>query len=274
MLLTNIHNEFAILEWTSANSATLETFDDATQDFLTTLMNELAHGNPKKLNKLAKKYGLQIPSESAILLFCYALDKSNLTNLTWLANFAKLDLTKLCESNTAQSSSISIENSFIPTLITSHLFYRHTSSVMINNLMSFGFNLNQQYLDGYTIFHYVTSLNSSHKQGHLNLVRALLDNGADPNIMNARGQSALKCAADGEIANYLVKQHECMPGYKNRGDSVAINRTAFKNNAIYEYCLQYGGIAEAISRIERKALGNMIPVKLTSIVNKPFSRRL
>ncbi len=274
MILTNIDNKFAIFSLQGVNSATWEIFDDATQDFLTTLMNGLMHENPNKFNKLAKKYESQLSSELAELLFGYALDKSNLTNLIWLANYAKLDLTNLCKSNTAQRSSISIENSFIPSFIVSHLQHSHNSSVRINNLMSFGFNLNQQYLDGYTIFHYVTNLLSLNEQAHLDLVRALLGNGADPNIRNTLGQSALKCAAKGKIANYLVKQPECMPGYKNRGNSVAINKSAFKNKAIYEYCLQHGGIAEAISRIERKELANMIPVKLTSIVNKPFSRRL
>jgi hypothetical protein len=245
--------------------------DNYTQNRLPNLIYLLAHGNPERLNKFVKTHDLFIGDLLGKYIYCYVIDKADYANLMWLANFAGISL----KSNN-QDSDDAVQYSFVSTVIRKQMPYQPNYPLMIRNLKKIGFNLNQQYEKGSTILHYAAWLDVPDNKLHQDLLRALLDNGADPNIKNDYNQAALKYANNEEIANYLIQQPECKPAFKHskNNKSVEIKATEFKNRETYAYCLQHGGVESAISRIERELIANTIPVARNSSMNNPAPRRI
>jgi hypothetical protein len=274
MLFINKKNQFAMSLQGDEDINKMEVFDDEAQHLLASLMNVLIHGNLTQLNQFARDNPIEIDSTFRLYLFIYAMDKVKFENLMWLGNFLDIDLVNAYKAD--ENSNTSIEEALIPNLIGASFVYKPDYSVMISNLKDMGFNLNQQYMDGFTLLHFVSSYNGADRKVEQSAIRALLDNGADPNVKNAYGKSSLACASNGEIANYLVQQDECNPVFKytKTNKSVAISSTEFKNKRIYAYCLEHGGVDVAISRIESGLLANLVSEVCNSKVNNPAPRRI
>lgn len=274
MIFINKNNQFAMSLQKNEDINTMEVFDDYVQQFLTALMIVLMHGDLKKLKKFAKKNPVVMSRKFAALLFVYAMDKVKLGNLMWLDNYLGVYFVDYCDLRTA--SITSVEDAFIPNLIGASFIYKPDYALMISNLKNMGINLNQQYMDGFTLLHFLSTFHGSAREAHKDAIRALLDNGADPNIKNAYNETALKYADNEEIANYLIQQDECKPAFKytKTNKSVAISSTEFRNKQIYQFCLQHGGVESAISRIERELIANTIPVARNSSMNNPAPRRI
>lgn len=251
-----------------------EDLDNHCQILYRKLMRLLVNGSPDQLKKFAKKHQLKIDIEDAFDLFALAMDKAKFENLMWFANFINLNLERFLKLY--QGSHIDINNSFLSYLILSYADFEPNYYVMMNNLKNIGFNLNQKYEHGFTILHYAVRLNVPDINFHQDLVKGLLDNGADPNIQNDYKETVLKYANNEEIANYLIQQPECNPafGYSKNNKSAVIKATEFKNKRIHAYCLQHGGMDVAISRIESGLLANVVSGVCNSKVNNPAPRRI
>ncbi len=251
-----------------------EDLDNHYQILYHKLMRLLVNGSPDQLKKFAKKHKLKIDIDDAFDLFALAMDKSKFDNLMWFANFLNLNLEAFLKLY--QGSHIDINNSFLSYLILSYADFEPNYYVMMNNLKSIGFNLNQKYEHGFTILHYAVRLNVPDINLHQDLVKGLLDNGANPNIQNDYKETVLKYANNEEIANYLIQQPECNPAfrYSKNSKSVVIKATEFKNRETYAYCLKHGGMEVAISRIERELIANTIPVARNSTMNNPAASRI
>lgn len=273
MLFINKNNQFA-MSMQRDEGIMMQVLDDVDQHFLAALMHVLMHGNQKKLKKFAKNYNIRLDSTFARYLYIYAMDKVKFENLIWLGNFLGFHLVNWCKIR--GHLNWAVENALIPSLIGTSFVYEPDYAVMISNLKKLGANLNHQYKDGFTLLHFVSHFSGPDIKSQQSAIRAILDNGADPNLKNANGQSSLACARNGEIANYLIQQPECKPAFKytKTSKSVAISSTEFKNKQIYKYCLEHGGVEVAISRIERELIANTIPVAPNSSMNNPAPRRI
>lgn len=274
MLFINEDNEFAISTELDEGVTLTLVLDDYNQNVLRKLMHLLINGNIKKLNKFVKKYKLEMNHNEAMYIFLYAMDKAKFDNLMWFADFSNFDLQKFCQYY--QGDHVAVDDSFISDLIEAYIDFEPNFSVMISNLKKIGFNLNQRYEDDFIILHYVASLHMEDSKLHQDLVRALLDNGADPNIKNDDNESVLQYAANAEIANYLIQQPEYNPVYKytKKTRTVVIDPANFSIPSIYEYCLKHGGVDVAISRIESGLLANVVSEVCNSKVNNPAPRRI
>ena len=248
--------------------------DDDRQILYRKLMRLLVNGNPKQLKKFVKNRKFEISEDDAYDLFICALDKAKFDNLMWFANYANFDLKSFL--NNFDNHHHQVDNSFISGLILGYKDFEPNFSVMMSNLKNIGFNLNRQYEKGFNILHFAANIYFEDKKLQQELIRALLDNGADPNVRNKDGESALKYAVSKEIANYLVQQAECNPRYKysKKNKTVVIDPKEFTYPDIYAYCLEHGGVEVAISRIERELIANTIPVARNSSMNNPAPRRI
>lgn len=248
--------------------------DDDRQILYRKLMHLLVNGNPEQLKRFVKKCKFEMSEDDAYDLFICALDKAKFDNLMWLANYANFDLKSFL--NNFYNNHQQVDHSFISGLILGYKDFEPNFSVMMSNLKNIGFNLNRQYEKGFTILHFAANIYFEDKKLQQDLIRALLDNGADPNVRNKDGDSSLKYAVNEEIANYLVQQAECNPRYKysKKNKTVVIDPKEFTYPDIYAYCLKHGGVDVAISRIESGLLANVVSEVCNSKVNNPAPRRI
>lgn len=237
-------------------------------------MHLMVNGSTDQLKKFAKKNFVKIDIDDAFDLFSLAMDKAKFDNLVWFAGFIKLDVKAFIKHY--QGSHIATNQSFLSHLILSYADFEPNYYLMMKNLKKIGFNLNQRYKNGFTIFHYAVDLYVPESELQQDLVRSLLDNGADPNIKNDYNEAALKYAKNDEIANYLIQQPECKPEfrYSKNNKSVVIKATEFKNGEAYEYCLKHGGMEVAINRIESQLIADVIAPKLNTKLNEPAPLRI
>ena len=249
-------------------------FNDEQRISINKLLDLLINASPLRLMLFAKQMEVVLRKDLGIDIFRYILAESNPHNLFWFADFAKIDLNKLlnkCDSTVC--SNTPIEESFFITLMENTCASSDLSAVL-SNLNKLGFNLNQQYMGGFTLLHFIANSRNYESTNQQRTLRALLDNGADLNIENATGETVLKYCKNMEMANYLIQQPECIIDYKNTNHSVAIKKSTFKSPRIYNYCFEHGGIQVAISNIERKLLASVTSSGLTSKSIKPASFRI
>ena len=97
---------------------------------------------------------------------------------------------------------------------------------------------------------------------------------ANPDLYSDHGISALMLTDNAVVANYLLQQPEFNPEYKIVGKTVSLDIDTFHDETIYNFCLMNGGIAAAISRIEKQLLANSVIDTIAKKANKTFTKKV
>ena len=274
-MIFKLDDNFVRLTSTGKSNIEIQYFGEEEATALETLINLLKIGTPKKLNKFVIECGMAFNTELTIDLFHNVLDESNPLNLIWLSDFGKINLNRFLNiMPTSLNVKIPVKETFCNRLFIDNINSQNCPAIL-NNLTKLGVDLNRQFMDGSTVLHHAAASNTIEKKDHQFILRTLLDGGANPNIEDNKGQSALRCIEREEVANYLVQQSECKPRFTNKYNSISINKSAFKYPHIYQYCIQHGGIGVAISSIEREILSSETNFAINATkANKPVSLRI
>lgn len=196
-------------------------------------------------------------------------------NFKWFCKEAKIDMeTELSIGSSSSISNTHVELTLIADLLNEGDDNHENSMLGIKKMVELGFNCNQRFSGGFTILHFLVSGNWASDEAINERVRLLLDLGANPNLYADHDISALMLTDNAVVANYLLQQPEFNPEYTIVGQTVSLVIDRFYDQTIYNFCLMNGGVAAAISRIEKQLLAKSVIDTIAQKANKAFTKKV
>jgi hypothetical protein len=236
----------------------------------------MQNGSIKDLKNYIAKTDIELcpkPYGRAQLVALVSTSKPD--NFKWFCKEAEIDMeTELSIGSSSSISNTHVELTLIADLLSEGDDNHQNSMLGINKIVELGLNCNQRFSDGFTILHFLVSGNWASDEVINEKLRLLLDLGADPDLYSDDGISALMLTDNAVVANYLLQQPEFNPEYKIVGKTVSLDIDFFHDETVYNFCLLNGGIAAAISRIEKQLLANSVIDNIAKKANKAFTKKV